>query len=227
MARQKFTKQELRHDAFAEGLAKFYGFLQERFLAVVAGVLILAVLVLGVIWVRHNQEQTRQEASQRMYQATQQYNAAAYSQALISFEELSDRYARTPEGRSAVYYAGACHLALGENDAAVVSFRKYLDAEPDGFYVKSARYGLGLALEASGKFEEATTVLASLIDGLEPGDPLYGQARMAQSRVLEKLGRMDEAISVLEPLVQSEDFQARQEAESRIAVLRARQSAAS
>ncbi len=225
MARQKFTKQELRHDAFAENLARFYSFLQERFLSVVVGVLILAVVVLGVIYVRHSQEQTRMEASQRMYQATQQYNGAAFGQALASFEELTDRYGGTAEGKAAVYYIGACHLALGENVAAEESFRKYLDEQADGFYAHSARYGLGLALEAQGKNDEAAQLLKGLLEELDPDDPLQSGVRMAQSRVLEKLGRTDDAIAVLQPLVESQDFQARQEAETRIAVLKARASA--
>ena len=225
MARKKFTKQELRHDPFAESLASFYAFLQERFLAVVVGVLVLAVVVLGTIYVRHSQQETRQEASQKMYQATQLYTSAAYSAALPGFEELSNRYSGTKEGKAAVYFAAACHLGLGENEAAVTAFREYLDEQPQGFYAKAAKHGLALALEAEGNNEEASKVLAGLIDELSPGDALSASARLTQSRVLEKLGKTDEAISVLQPLAAGEDFQARQEAESRIAVLQARKSA--
>ena len=185
MARQKFTKQELRHDAFAEGLASFYAFLQEKFLVVAVGVLVLAAVVLGTIYVQHSRHQTRQEASQKMYQATQLYDNAAYTQALQTLEELTGRYSGTKEGKAGIYFTGACHLALGENDAAVASFQQYLDSQPGGFYHLSAQHGLALAFEAQGKYLEASQAFAELLAELDPGDALNASARLGQSRALE------------------------------------------
>lgn len=221
MSREKFTKKDLRHDAFSEGIAKAYGFLQERFLSVALVIVILAAAVLGTIYVRQSQDRSSGEASQLMYRVTQQYNMGAYGECLLSIEELLGRFAGRPEGKAALYLAGASHLALGENDAAVDRFREYLQKEPKGFYALSARSGLGLALEARGELDEAAATMDELRGMLEPADAMYTSTCFAEARVLKDLGRFSDAVEVLQPLLEGDDFQARQEAESRIAVLQA------
>lgn len=227
MNRDRITKKDLRHDAFSEFVAKAYAFIQERFLTILIVLGVATVAVIGTIYVSQSGRRSSEQASQLMYQATNRYNLGAYGESLSLLDEIRDRYAGKPEGRAAVYYAGACHLALGENDAAVDRFREYLDKAPQGIFATSARSGLALALEARGDALEAAETFRQLREGLDPQDPLYAQACFGEARVLEGLGRFEEALGVLEPLAQAADPQIRLEAESRMAVLRARMAAAS
>ena len=57
---------------------------------------------------------------------------------------------------------------------------------------------------------------------VDPTDPLLVQACFGEARVLQRLGRTQEAIELLAPVAQGDDFQARQEADARIAVLKSR-----
>jgi tetratricopeptide (TPR) repeat protein len=227
VARERLTKQDLRHDAFSEFVGKSYAFVQQRFLTILIVLGVAAVAVIGTIYMSQSGRRSSQQASQLMYQATNRYNLGAYGESLVLLDDVMARYAGKPEGRAAVYYAGACHLALGENDAAVERFREYLEKAPQGLFATSARSGLALALEARGDAVEAVETFRQLRQSLPQDDALYAQAAFGEARVLEGLGRFQEALDVLEDLLPGTDAQTRLEAESRIAVLKARIEAAS
>jgi len=221
VAKGKFSKKELRHDAFSENVAKGYSYLQNNFLKVFLGVVLAAVVVLGTVYVRQSQRQSSQEASHLLAQAATQYNSTSYSECLLTVEDLIQRFGSRKEGKTARYYAGASHLALGENEAAIQSFREYLQKEPDGFYAHSAQSGLGLALEGAGQDQDALKQFAKLLTEIKPDDFLFPSTAFAEARVLEKMGQREQAITVLLPLSRSSDFQTRQEANTKIQVLRA------
>jgi tetratricopeptide (TPR) repeat protein len=221
VAKRKLTKKELRHDAFSEHVAQGYGYLQKNFLKVFLGIVVVAVVVLATVYVRQSQLRGADEASQLMYQATNQYNSAAYSECLHTLQDLSDRFGGRQEGKDALYFEGACHLALGENEAAISSFEDYLHKDKKGFYGESALSGLGLAQEAAGKNAAALATLGELLGTLQPDDLLYTSTAFAKARVLRKMGRREEAIAVLQPLASGDDLAVKQEATARIQVLKA------
>ena len=221
MAKGKFTKQELRHDAFSENVAKGYSYLQTNFLKVFLAVVLVAVVVLGTVYFRQSQMHSSQEASHLLAQAATQCNSTSYSECLLTVEDRIQRFGSRKEGKTALYYAGASHLALGENEAAIKSFREYLERKPDGFYAHSAQSGLGLALEGAGQNQEALAQFDALLKQLKPDDFLYTSTAFAEARVLEKMGQREQAITVLLPLSRSSDFQTKQEANTKIQVLRA------
>lgn len=217
----RMTKDELRHDPFAEGTAKATHWVQNNFMTVLVGVAVVAAVVVGTILMQQNQSRSRAQASQLMHRATTQYGAGAYSEGLLTLDDLVSRYGGTPEGKAALYFAGASHLALGENDAAIERFQAYLDEQPDGTYAASASSGLALALEARGDLADAAQAFRDLRGSLDPEHSLYHQAAFGEARALKGLGQLDAAIAVLEPLQGSADYSIRQEAEGKLAVLRA------
>ncbi|NNM32238.1 MAG: tetratricopeptide repeat protein [Gemmatimonadetes bacterium] len=217
----RMTKEELRHDSFVEGTARVTHYVQQNFMTVLLGLAVVAALVVGGVFMKQSRERSRAQASQLMHQATSLYGSGAYSDGLLKLDDLVSRYGGTPEGKAAVYFAGASHLALGENDAAIERFREYLANEPEGTYVNSARAGLGLALEGRGDLADAAQAFRELRESLEPEESFYAQAAFGEARALRGLGQLDAAIQVLEPLTAAQDFSIRQDAEAKIAVLKA------
>jgi tetratricopeptide (TPR) repeat protein len=216
----RMTKEELRHDSFVEGTARITAYLQRHFMTVLVGVAIAALVVVGAIYIQQSRHRSQTQASQLMYRATSEYASGAYSQALLSLDDIISRFGGTSEGKSALYFSGACHLALGENDAAVEHFQEYLDEAPHGFYRDQCRAGLALALEDRGDLADAAQSFRDLRESLDKGTELYRQATFGEARILQKLGQYDAAIAVLQDLTTADDFAARQQAESRIAVLK-------
>lgn len=215
------TKDELRHDAFVENTARATAYVQQHFMTVLLGVAVLAVVVVGSIYIKQSRQRNQVQASQLLHRATSEYASGAYSQALLSLDDIQSRFSGTSESRAATYFAGASHLALGENDPAIGYLEDYLDLEPNGLYAQSARMGLALAHESRGDLAEAAEGFRALRQAADPADPLHAQATFGEARVLQALGQIEAAITVLETLLTSDDYAARQKAENRIRVLQA------
>jgi hypothetical protein len=140
----------------------------------------------------------------------------------LQLDNLITNFSGTAEGHAALYFAGVSHLALGENDPSIERLNSYLAVEPSGLYAQSARIGVALALEGRGDHAGAAQAFREVRSGVDADDAVYSQAAYGEARALVALGQDSAAISVLETLLSSTDFTARQEAESRIAVLRAK-----
>jgi tetratricopeptide (TPR) repeat protein len=217
----RMTKQQLRHDSFVEGTARATAFLQENFMAVLVGIAVVAIVVLGSIWWSQSRERSSVQASQLMFKASNQYSAAQYGDALLVLDDLKSRYGGTSEGRDAFYLSGACHLALGESDPALADFDEYLDLKPKGLYAESAKLGGALAMESRGDLEPAAQRLDELRKSMDPEDGLFAQVCLAEARVREAQSDYAGAITALQSLASSEDYTQSLEAKSRIQALEA------
>ena len=215
------SKEDLRHDSFVDAMGNATTWVQRHFMAVLLGVLILAIAVFAGVWMGQSRTRANLSANKLLHDATSAYSAGQYSQCLLTLEDLISRHGGSRAGKDAVYLAGASHLALGENDRALERFRQYLHDSASGGYAQSAAMGLGLALEARGERAEALEQFVAVQDKAQAQDPIHAQAGFARARVLSALGQSAEAAKVLEALLASEDFNVSSEAESRLAVLRA------
>jgi outer membrane protein assembly factor BamD (BamD/ComL family) len=221
LSRNRMTKEELRHDAFVENTARATAYVQQHFMTVLLAVAVLAVVVVGSIYIKQSRQRNQVQASQLLHRATSEYASGAYSQALLSLDDIQSRFAGTTEARAAQYFLGASHLALGENDPAIGYFKDYLDLAPKGLYANSAKMGLALAHESRGDLAEAAEGFRALRQAVDPADPLHAQAAFGEARVLQKLGQNDAAIAVLQTMLGSDDYTTRQKAENQIRVLQA------
>ena len=110
---KRMTKQELRHDSFVEWTAHATTWLQRNFMAVALGVVLLAIGVVATVWFRQSQRESKAQASQLIHRASNSYLAGAYSEGLLTLDELLSRHGDTADGRDGLYLAGASHLLLG------------------------------------------------------------------------------------------------------------------
>lgn len=105
-------------------------------------------------------------------------------------------YPSTAAGRLALLMKGDAQLRLGEADAAVASYQKYLAESPsDGSLRFGALEGIALAQEAKGKVEDA----AAAWERAGRDAPLFAdRAELERARLLAGAGRKDEARKLLD-----------------------------
>jgi len=217
------TKEELRHDSFVETTTRAAAYLQKNFMTVLVAILgILILIVLGVFFLK-SQERTAVQADQAFFRVTGYYAQGAYSEVLTEAQTMLDLYGGRREGKWTLYYAGAAHLALAENDRAIERFDEYLARDPGGEYDMASRLGKAIAFESRGDLEDAARAYAEVRTASDPGSAQQTQAVIAETRVLQELGRIDEAIAVLEGLLLDADPQVQQEIRTRLDTLRALQ----
>lgn len=217
------TKEELRHDDFVETTAKVTAYLQKNFMTVLVALLgVLILIVLGVFFVK-SQERTAVQADQAFFRVTGHYASGSYSEVLNEAQTVLDRFGDRREGKWTLYYAGAAHLALAENDRAIERFDEYLARDAGGDYELSAHLGKAIAYESRGDLELSAQSYGEVRAMTPVESAQHVQAAIGQTRVLQQLGRIDEAIAVLEPMLLDADPQVRQEIESRLQTLRALQ----
>lgn len=116
------------------------------------------------------QEPQNKEAAEQMYQAEFLFNKDSFELALNNpgggfpgFKEISENYGGTKTGNMAKYYAGLCHLQLGQYEEA----KSYLeDFEPSGEILPIMKFSslgdvnanLNDFKSALGYYEKASTI---------------------------------------------------------------------
>jgi tetratricopeptide (TPR) repeat protein len=105
-------------------------------------------------------------------------------------------YPSTPSGRLALLMKADAQYRLGETDAAIAGYERYLAEVPAGGALRfGALQGIALALEAKGKLDEASTAW----DRAGREAPAFAdRAELERARVLRAAGKADEARKLLD-----------------------------
>ena len=105
-------------------------------------------------------------------------------------------YPTTAAGHLALLMKGDAQLRLGEAEAAIASYQKYLSGTPTDSSLRfGALEGIALAHEANGKLEEAATAWER---AAREAKPYADRADLERARVLAAAGKADEARKLLE-----------------------------
>ncbi len=98
-------------------------------LSISVGVIIVVILAI-VLWNRYVYQPKRAEAQEQMYPAENNFRLEEYELALygdgnvLGFSQVIDDYG-AKAGKSVYFYAGLCHLQLGDYDDAISCLKKY------------------------------------------------------------------------------------------------------
>lgn len=164
-------------------------------LTAIAGVVGLGLLLGGFLVNRSNRrEAVRNELGTLTAEISgvvggEQGQLGPCETALAPLEELARAEGGSVEGRTASYYAGICHRAFGDHEAAAASFRA---ARGGGDLLGDlATLALAGVQQRSGNAEEAAASYRSLLDGRGPLplDPVLYELGVLE----ERLGRPEAA----------------------------------
>jgi len=132
MAKKKNVKAEVRVEGVEQALTRAEQFIetyQKQIIWVVSG--ILAIVVIYMAFHRFYIEKKSQEAAAQMFPAEQYFERDDWERALdgdgnnLGFIDIISDYRLTRSANLAKYYAGICHLQLGEYEEAIASLSKF------------------------------------------------------------------------------------------------------
>lgn len=173
---KKITQKELKHDEFVEAAFDFGQWLEEHWVPVASGLgLALLLIVSIVLWNAWSRERT-EAAQERLAQAIDRYEDAQ------------------GEGFSDVVSLSA---ALEQLDKSV--------ADLSGAPGRVARFYRGAAFFHLDRLDEAKSDLERVVADSGAGDTVGGTAQLMLARVEAAAGRDDEAVALLQSLVDLPD----------------------
>jgi tetratricopeptide (TPR) repeat protein len=105
-------------------------------------------------------------------------------------------YPSSAAGRLALLMKGDAQFRLGEADAAIATYQKYLSEAPSDASLRfGALEGIALAQEAKGKLDDAAAAWERVA---REAKPFADRADLERARVLAAAGKADEARKLLE-----------------------------
>jgi tetratricopeptide (TPR) repeat protein len=150
---------------------------------------------------------------------------------LVALEELAAEYGDTEVGRQGLLLQGEALLDLGRHDDAAARYREYASGGGPEELVLSAREGIGYALEAKAVAQkDAKARQAGLEQALKAFQDMQPQgegqrrdeALYHQARILEQLGRRDDARKTLQQILdQHQESPLKRDVETRLTALSA------
>ncbi len=206
MAKRKELEQEeegaIKLD---ETYDKLENFLEEN-QQIVTGVLLGLLLIIGGYMLYKNLivAPREHEAHEQIFKAQQYFEADSFRLALegdgnyLGFEDISTDYKGSKPGKLAKYYAGICHLNLGNFEDAIYYLEKFKSKDP---VIQSIAYGgLGDAYSELDNMERSVDFYkkAAKTGNNEITTPLY---LMRAGKALESLSEYGKAMDVYNELI--------------------------
>src|SRR5690606_33236478 len=97
---------------------------------------------------------------------------------------------------SAFIFAATSYRSLGQNDKAAEMFRKGLELGQDGEYRRAAMLALAESCYLSDNLPELESITRKL-KAENPADPTLPFWEISRAKMLEKVGRLEEALIAL------------------------------
>lgn len=202
MSKKRISKKELKEDAFVSAAFEASHYIQEnKAKLILYAVSFLAVVTIGWLFVSYRIEQ-KEQAALSMFQAQARYTNGQYAMAATDFENIADDYSGTSQGRKALFFAGDAHFREGNYDRALEYFQRASDELPsDDPLLVNSLVGLAATHEQLGDPDQAIEAYRRAEQTAEY-DFQTIEIMTSLARVLDDTGRSDEAIRVLEDILQ-------------------------
>lgn len=195
---------ELREDALATGASRgteFYDDHKTTIIAVIVGVLVLALAIIG--W-RTWQANKSAEGQRLLGAILTEYEAGNYQVALEGTEsapgllQIAEDYGSTATGEQATFFAADALYQTGDLDRALAMFEDY---DGDGIMAASALAGQAAILEDRGDHARAAALYLDAADEFESPASTPGYLLDA-ARAFAAAGAADDATEALDRIVE-------------------------
>jgi len=186
-------------------LLKFWPWLEANLKAVIAGAIVVAAIIFGILFYSTHQSQKEIDAG--------------YALSHLSFEshgvdallKIANDYPGTAAGKRASLEAAGMFFATGKYADAQTQFQKFLDAYPDSEFSAQASLGIAASLEAQGKTDLAISAYQKVVNPANLAATVA--AKFGLARIDTQQGKIAEAGKIYEDVArQSQNSPYAQEA---------------
>lgn len=173
--------------------------------ALLAGVAVVCVVVVGLMVARHNREQAEVAANTALLQLvppTQGADAATAPKAADLLKLSEDNAGRSAAGRARFLAAGRLY-AEGKYAEARTQFEQIERDAPEGLLAGTAALGVAASWDAENKTTDALAAYQRVITSFRD-EPAAAHAKLAKARLHEGAGQLKEALALYDELGKSQ-----------------------
>lgn len=155
-AKRRIRKHELKEDRFVTATFQLTSYVREHqntFIAVLAGVVILAI---AIAVVTASRSRTQETVGRLLAETNALYQVGKYQEAIQRCQTVLDQFGGTRQAGVAAFFLGDSQFKLGEYQKAMEAFRLYVDKyHQDPMLTASSLTGIAACHEQMDQFSEA------------------------------------------------------------------------
>ena len=169
--------------------------------------LIAAIVIIGVVAAVYltstGRETSDPQADLMHLQAMSLVNMGRFNEAENILLDLTSQHANTRAGKIGIYYLGVIYYHTGRFSESLERFEKFLSVQKNHELLEqSAQFGAACAAEGLKEYERAQQYYKKVTG--DDTSPFYTIASLSYARVTGILGDKEEALSILENLIEQE-----------------------
>jgi TolA-binding protein len=186
---------------------------RQRLISIVAG----SVFVVGLVawYVIESGRRKQAQAMDALDRARATMDSGNLPDASSQLQRVAQTYAGSDAALEATLALNQVRLMSGQGQLAVDELRKFLASNPGGTFGSAAHAHLAMALENTGKVSEATTEYLKAAE-LANDDYRKVDALLSAARTQRQTGKSQEAIALLQDIIQKYPKQGAGAAEARV-----------
>ncbi len=155
-AKKRIRKHDLKEDHFVTATFQLTSYIRERqntFLAILGGVVVVAILVMVV---SSSRSRTQEEVTRLLGTANIHYQTGNLQEAIQQYQTILDQYGRSQGAAMAAFFLAESYFRQGEYEQALDAYRTYVDRyHHDELMTATSLTGIAACYEDMGQFADA------------------------------------------------------------------------
>lgn len=156
------------------------------------GAALILLIIIAIPCVFVYKSKLDRKVLEKLIPADNYYQEGKYHKAVLTYQEIIEKYPRSSHIAQALFYKGNCHYNLKEYDEALSSYQNCLKRFSRNPRALSILMGIGYSHEEKGDFQEAIESYQRIIDKY-PQSYLVSQALLNRGRCSEGLDDWEKA----------------------------------